>query len=161
MRGFRNDPDLLALERVLRYLNNWFVLPNGIYRGTVTLSADRPVGAGFPPNASAFVPPLDPSARHFRIIGSAKNDGIVKSEQWLSSETFTGEIWALAIPNAVLALACDVSEWCGKYGAAAASPFVSESFGGYSYSKGAQGGGSSAGGWQQAFAAELRPWRKI
>ena len=45
------------------------------------------------------------------------------------------------------------------------SPFNSESFGGYSYSKSSGGAGDStkdkSGTWQGAFGAELQPWRKI
>ena len=44
------------------------------------------------------------------------------------------------------------------------SPFSSESFGGYSYSK-AQGYAGEGGGmlntWQAIFASRLAPWRKI
>ena len=59
-------------------------------------------------------------------------------------------------------------EWSDKYlgvDSAAMSPFNSESFGGYSYSK--SGGSSSSGNvdlsgtWQGAFADRLNNWRKI
>ena len=48
----------------------------------------------------------------------------------------------------------------------AMSPFTSESFAGYSYSKGGAGGsgssgGSGATGWKAAFASRLNAWRKL
>jgi hypothetical protein len=63
-------------------------------------------------------------------------------------------------------LASDIEAWQAKYGSAenpAMSPFTSESFGGYSYSK---GGGSDASGkgqntWQGAFKARLNAYRRM
>lgn len=87
----------------------------------------------------------------------------------LTDEVFTGAVWEMGIPPAVLQLADEIEEWQNKYGgadSAAMSPFNSESFGGYSYSKSTGGGGSgsgsgSAGSWQSVFASRLNPWRKI
>ena len=75
-------------------------------------------------------------------------------------------MWALAIPKAVINLAAEIAEWQTKYVAAdsaAMSPYQSESFGGYSYSKSAGGSasGASASGWQSAFANRLNMWRKL
>ena len=78
----------------------------------------------------------------------------------LTDETFTGAVWALAIPRAVLKIANEIDAWQQKNGAAAASPYQSESFGGYSYSMRAQSGESGAG-WKDAFAGRLSDWRKI
>ena len=79
----------------------------------------------------------------------------------LEDETFDGSIWALAIPKAVVDLAGEIAAWQEKYGAVTASPYTSESFAGYSYTKsgGADAGGS--GGWQAAFRARLNPYRKL
>jgi hypothetical protein len=107
--------------------------------------------------------------QYFRVMGSIFNDGV---HQWptdvLRDETFTGSIWAMAIPDPVLKLAEDIDEWREKYEAAdsaAMSPFASESFGGYSYSKSGTGssnsGGTTGGSWQTAFAPRLNAWRKI
>ena len=41
------------------------------------------------------------------------------------------------------------------------SPYVSESFGGYSYTKRSGSDSGSVGGWQEAFKARLSPWRKL
>ena len=106
--------------------------------------------------------------QYFRIIGSVFNDGVHKytDELALTDETFEGAIWLMAIPKSFLALNDKIDEWEGKYGgvdSAAMSPFNSESFGGYSYTKsgGGNGSGSGASTWQSAFASELNRWRKI
>ena len=72
----------------------------------------------------------------------------------------------MAIPKAVLDLNKDIDDWITKYCSIdneAMSPFNSESFGGYSYSK--SGGGSSSdnigASWQNVFASRLNLWRKI
>ena len=53
----------------------------------------------------------------------------------LDDEEFTGAVWALGIPKAVIQLADDIDAWRAKYesvNSQAMSPFQSESFGGYS-----------------------------
>ena len=93
--------------------------------------------------------------QYFRIVGSVFNDGVYcyDNELVLTDEVFTGAIWAMALPSEVIALGADSANM---------SPFNSESFGGYSYSK--SGGGSSEDGqgtWQKTFANRLNKWRKI
>lgn len=110
------------------------------------------------------------TGQYFRIIGSLFNDGVhVYGENSLVNELpFSGAVWSMAVPPAVIALAGEIEEWQQKYGSidsTAMSPFSSESFGGYSYSK--SGGSSSdgsagaGGGWQSVFAKRLNAWRKI
>ena len=107
--------------------------------------------------------------QYFRIIGSIFSDGVHQYPAAdLHAETFTGAVWALAIPAPVLKLSSDIDEWRGKYEAsdsAAMSPFNSESFGGYSYSKSGNGNAnsssSSAPTWKTAFASRLNMWRKL
>jgi hypothetical protein len=67
----------------------------------------------------------------------------------------------MAVPRGFLALVAEIEAWNTKYGAGAMSPYASESFGGYSYSKGATAGGSNATTWSDAFASRLNAWRKI
>lgn len=107
--------------------------------------------------------------QYFRIIGSVFNDGVWKyPEDRLSDEQFSGCIWALAIPRDFVALSEQIDAWVEKYGgvdSTAMSPYNSESFGGYSYSKTSGGGsaGDTATGstWQGAFASQLKRYRKI
>lgn len=114
--------------------------------------------------------------QHFRIIDSVFNDGVyIKSSSLnnseeshtapLRDEEFKGSVWCLAIPKEVIALADEIAAWKAKYegaDSAAMSPYQSESFGGYSYSKssGVTAGGSG-GGWQSVFGNRLARYRKI
>lgn len=111
--------------------------------------------------------------QYFRIMGSVFNDGVHQKglgSDALHDETFYGSVWAMAVPPSVIALAEEIEKWQEKYGSvdsASMSPFNSESFGGYSYSKSTGGGsyygdGASGGnGWKSAFADRLNRWRKI
>ena len=114
--------------------------------------------------------------QHFRIIDSVFNDGVyayshdvgesTEDSPSLHDETFTGSVWCMAIPHEVLTLAAEISEWRKKYEGADSSmmsPFYSESFGGYSYSKsvGNSGGNSFVNGWQSVFGNRLARYRKV
>ena len=110
------------------------------------------------------------NGQYFRIVGSVFNDGVHQyPAAELKDETFDGAVWAMAVPPAVIDLSEEIDAWQAKYGgadSAAMSPFMSESFGGYSYSKTSSSGsaGAGAGGagtWQSVFASRLSPWRKI
>lgn len=105
--------------------------------------------------------------QYFRIVGSVFNDGVYQyPATGLIDETFDGAIWAMAVPKDVIALASEIEAWKNKYqsiDSPAMSPYNSESFGGYSYSKssGGSGNGDLSGTWQGAFADRLNHWRKI
>jgi hypothetical protein len=106
--------------------------------------------------------------QYFRIIGSLFNEGVHQyPPSDLVDESFDGAVWALAIPKEVVDLSNNIDAWNQKYGgidSVAMSPYNSESFGGYSYSKsggGSSDGSSKAGTWRGAFASELNRWRKI
>lgn len=137
------------LEQVLRHLNNWFLVE--IHEGTFTVE-----------NGSITLPFLL-NGQYFRICGSVFNDGLHQYPVIdLTDETFTGAVWALAVPKAVVTLSTDIAAWEEKNGEAAASPYQSESFGGYSYTKRSAGNDSSTlNGWQDAFRGRLNDWRKL
>ena len=106
--------------------------------------------------------------QYFRIVGSVFNDGVYQFPvDDLHDETFDGAIWLMAVPKDFLDLVDDIEKWQEKNGAVdstAMSPFNSESFGGYSYSKGsgsADGSGTGVGTWQGAFKGRLNQFRKI
>lgn len=105
--------------------------------------------------------------QYYRVIGSVFNDGVHQyGASGLTDETFTGHIWAMAVPPAVIALASDVEAWEAKYGGVDGvimSPYTSESFGGYSYSKATGSSHNATTGvtWQDAFAKRLNKWRKM
>ena len=70
----------------------------------------------------------------------------------------------MAVPAEFLSLVADIKAWVDKYGGVdseAQSPFQSESFGGYSYSKGTTSNGDSNATWKTVFGARLNKWRKV
>ena len=103
--------------------------------------------------------PFLAAGQFFRVVGSVFCDGVYRCGDKLpADETFDGAIWAMAIPPALEAIAAEIEEWKAKNADVLASPYQSESFGGYSYSKGT---GSDSASWQGAFASRLNRWRKI
>ena len=106
--------------------------------------------------------------QYFRVMGSLFNDGVHQyGNDFLNDEDFTGSVWSLAIPVAVIKLSEDIDAWRAKYEApdsSAMSPYMSESFGGYSYSKGSAITGTGTGGatsWRTSFASRMNAWRKL
>lgn len=150
------------LTELCNELNNWF--DRSRYFGTFTIENGQI-------NVSDLV--SDGSlqdGQYFRIIGSVFNDGVYKYPAVdLEDEEFEGAVWAMAVPPSVVALAKEIEDWQTKYGgidSQAMSPFQSESFGGYSYTKkGGSGSNSGAttklGTWQGAFAAKLNRYRRL
>ena len=137
------------LEEILEYLNNWFAVEKIFGR--------------FEIKGGSIELPFLANGQYFRVIGSVFNDGVYQYQPGgmnLTDGSFNGAVWALAIPRAVLKITNEIDAWQQKNGAAAASPYQSESFGGYSYSMRAQSGESGAG-WEDAFAGRLSDWRKI
>lgn len=137
------------LEQILRHLNNWFLVD--IHEGEFAVE-----GGG-------IALPFLQNGQYFRVVGSVFNDGLYRyPAAEMQNETFTGAIWALAVPKEVLQLTEEIAAWQKKNGDAAASPFTSESFGGYSYSKGSVNSSESgAVSWQSVFKTRLNDWRRI
>lgn len=140
------------IEQILNYIHNYF--EKDIVRGTFTVSSGE-LGVDF----------LQDN-QYFRIRGSVFNDGVHRfPTSDLIDETFQGEVWAMAVPPAVIALSNEIEEWITKYGDQMDSPYQSESFGGYSYTKKSSGGssndGNDASDWRSVFRTRLNNWRKI
>lgn len=137
------------LEQILDYLHNYFL--KEVYRGTFVVESGSVKNVDFLQNG-----------QYFKVVGSVFNDGVYRYPNTeLTDETFTGEIWAMAVPPSVIALSVEIQEWVTKYGETTNSPFNSESFGGYSYTKGGTGNGGNAGTWQGVFGSRLSRWKKI
>ncbi len=135
------------LEEVLRYLQNWFVVPDGIHTGTFAVEG-----------GSITLPFLQPG-QYFRIIGSVFNDGLYRygpDMEALQDETFEGAVWALAVPKAVFNLSNEIAEWHVKNGFIVTNPYVAESFGGYSVTY-----RTDISGWRDVFRSRLSQWRKL
>ena len=151
-------PNENIIFRVCSYLRNWFDRNQPHYSGTVTIT-----------NGALSETYGLKAGQYFRIVGSSLNDGIYQYPVTaLHDEEFNGSIIGMAIPPAVIAIMDKIEAWETKYAdvnGVNMSPFNSESFGGYSYSKSSGGAGDStkdkSGTWQGAFGAELQPWRKI
>ena len=108
--------------------------------------------------------------QYYRIVGSVFNDGVHKKGDQLTNEgTFHGAVWKMRVPQTLIDLSDEIAAWQAENGnvqSANMSPYTSESFGGYSYSKGSGGGSQSGAGasavtWQTMFAKRLNPYRKI
>ena len=152
--------DVGILEQILWHIHNWFE------REQIPVSTCC-IDDGLLPT-SITDQMLD--GQWYRIEGSYLNDGLHQNpDTELSDETFSGTITLLAIPKPLLAVAEEISDWVALNSSAiqqaAASPYQSESFDGYSYSiRGdltAQNGSGGLTGWQAAFASQLNPWRKM
>ena len=102
--------------------------------------------------------------QYFRIVGSVLNDGVYQYPAFgLADEEFSGAVWAMAVPPSVIALAADIEAWNTANADALASPYTSESFGGYSYTKasGESFNGSGAYTWRDQFASRLAKYRRL
>lgn len=141
------------ITEVLQFLRNWFV-ERGLVADIAIVDGELASIDGSP--ASDYLREGD----YYRLINSRRNSGVHKfGAGGLTDEELYCGIWILAIPQALLDLIVEIEEWQTKHGTAAASPFSSESFGGYSYSKGSGTNGDTS--WQSAFLSRLTPWRKI
>ena len=133
------------LTELCKELKNWFVRSEN----------DKKIG-NFKISGGVIMPSIDlKENQYFRIIGSVFNDGVHKcgdTADVLVDEEFDGAIWLMRVPPEIVILASKISEYESKYGEV--TPFTSESFGGYSYSK-------KDSNWKDAFSAELNKWRKI
>lgn len=139
------------LENVLSHLKNWFLVSDGVHVGTYKIS-----------NGHLEIPFLQ-NGQYYRICGSIFNDGLHKygdTSDILTDEEFSGTIWALAIPKTVIDLAKEISEWQNKNGEAVQSPFASESFGGYSYTKATDAATGANATWETVFRVKLNKYRK-
>ena len=144
------------LTELCQEINNWFDVDRRF--GTFTIKDGKLADVDFLKDE-----------QYYRIIGSVYNDGVYQfstlesEDASLKDEQFSGAIWAMAVPPSVIALASEIDDWQTKYGGQTVSPYTSESFGGYSYSKAAGGtaGGSNGNSWQGAFANRLNKWRKL
>lgn len=101
--------------------------------------------------------------QYFRIVGSVFNDGVYQyPATGLTDETFDGAVWLMAVPKEVLDKVNEMTQWETDNAQAINSPYTSESFGGYSYSKSSgDGSGASSASWQGHFASWLNKYRKI
>ena len=152
----------MALSEICRELNNYFDLQRKFGKFKIVASTITYEGGVM----SDFLQ----DGQYFRIVGSVFNDGVYvfnSPNTELHDEEFEGAVWAMAVPPDVIALSTEIDAWINKYGGVdsqAMSPYNSESFGGYSYSKSSGGdatGGTGGADWKSVFGSRLNKWRKI
>lgn len=153
---------MITLTMLCREVNNWFERSrySGLFKitnGSIDLNelvTDNSLQSG----------------QYFRIMGSVFNDGVHQyPASDLTDETFTGIVCPMAVPADFIGLLNEINAWLEKYGNndAVNSPFASESFGGYSYSKASSYAGSGTGDssdpttWMGHFKGKLNKWRKL
>lgn len=134
------------ITEVCKYLKNWFDWNQPKYFGKFKI--ENGVLFSFNDGDMGIA-----TNQYYRIIGSVFNDGVYKhGEETLEDEEFYGAVWLMAVPKDFIELIGDMTEWQEKYGGASSvnmSPYQSESFNNYSYSKassstwGTSGGGSA------------------
>ena len=137
------------LTELLAEIRNYFEVPNGRHFGKFTISGGS-------------IAPLDflQEGQCFRIVGSVFNDGVYQyPAASLTDEVFEGAGWAMAVPPSIIALSAEIEEY-NKSDAGKESPYTSESFAGYAYTKATDASGAPIG-WQKAFASRLNRWRKL
>lgn len=143
------------LTELCAEIRNYFIRGYGdIHSGTFTISG-----------GSIEALPFLLDGQYFRIVGSVFNDGVWKygEDNELKDEVFSGAVWAMAVPSAVIALSDEIDQWVEDNADVLSSPYQSESFGGYSYQKGTSyaNDSKSAYGWKDQFASRLSPYRRI
>ena len=151
----------MMLNEICLEINNFFNRNQPIIIGDLNISNGKITSTDF----------LDKikEDQYFRIVGSVFNDGVYKYTQdlTLQDEDFHGAFWLMAIPKDFLDLVDEITAWQEKNGTVSSanmSPFQSESFGGYSYSKAAGSGASGSSSvptWQSQYASRLKLYRRI
>ena len=139
----------ICLTEICAELRNYFEVPNGRHFGKFEISGGS-------------IAPLDflQEGQYFRIVGSVFNDGVYQYPATsLTDEVFEGAVWAMAVPPTLVALSAEIKAY-NESDAGKESPYTSESFGGYSYTKATDANGAPIG-WQKAFASRLNKWRKL
>lgn len=136
------------LTEICAEIRNYFV--SDIHNGTFEIVGGK-------------ITPLDfiQENQYFRIVGSVFNDGVYKytDKLELTDEKFIGSVWSMAVPPSVIDLAEEIKKY-NESEAGKPSAYTSESFGGYSYSKGTDSNGVPLT-WQKVFASRLNKYRRI
>ncbi len=141
----------MNIKEICDYIHNYFV--KEYIEGEFTIAEGSLVNVDIALN------------QYYKIEGSVFNDGIYqRGNDVLTDETFKGAIILMAVPKDVIDVLNDVTEWQEKNANVINSPYQSESFGGYSYSKGTSAkkdGTQGSYSWRDVFGDRLKAYRKI
>lgn len=139
----------VSVETVMRYINNFFEVCE--YHGEFAIEDHK-----------LQLPDEMPTGTFIAVKGSLFNDGVHRLElthRFNTDETFNGVVYVLHPPESFLAICSEIAEYDEKN---PTGSFVSESFGGYSYSRGSGSAETgTASTWQQAYTVALRPYRRM
>lgn len=142
---------MIGVYEVMKHCRNFFTEDSKLKYGNYTIV-----------NGELSLPFLY-EGQYFLTEGSELNDYTVHKnatgEFNLKDETFTGYIVPCNIPQAFLDVCEKIKAYTEATGANG-NAYVSESFGGYSYTKPTKANGAVAGAFD-AFREELNGWRKI
>ena len=144
------------LEQICLDIHNFFVGEKDILLGDFTIES----GAITSPDFRVEIA----ENQYYRIVGSLFNDGVHHYDDELIDEgPFHGGVWLMRVPQAIIDLAAEIEDWQERNAEAIDSPYQSESFGGYTYSKGANADGTTGADWktQASFMKRLQPYRRI
>lgn len=152
------------LEQICDFVHNYFILNE--YEDTYEIA-----------NGTVSLPFLIEGQR-FKVNGSALNDGVYTYHTNgiiyddddteivdLMPESFTGTIYAMGVPKTFWKIVQEIINWQIANKAVLESPYESESFGGYSYTKAS--GATKAGQakqaltWRDIFKNQLNAYRKL
>ena len=144
------------IDEICAEIRNYFSPPDDRYIGNFSVV-----------NGVIF-PSLSFPTDYIRIVGSHKKNGVhqISQNDLIDEPEFHGGVWIMTPPKAFLDLVNDISDWQEKYGgidSMAMSPYASENYGGYGYSKmtGAGSGASAFVDWKSAFAGRLNLYRRM
>lgn len=143
------------IGEICKYLNNYFVKD----RADIVFANFEVVDGSF--TVESRLDDYLQEGQFFRIVGSVFNDGVYQyPANDLHDEMFCGALWPMNVPPEVVTLASEITAWLADdvVQKVSDSPYASESWGGYSYSK--ETGSDGTFSWQSHFAARLNPWRK-
>lgn len=141
------------IGQVCAEVKNYFIQP------------DRDIHAGTFEISGGSIEPLSflRDGQFYRIVGSYLNDGVYQrgvDDLALVDEEFDGAIWAMRVPRDFVELCKQIQIWEAENAKALSGPYQSESFAGYSYSKGSSASGG-AYGWADQFRSKLNAYRRL
>ena len=127
-------------------------------RNYFTEDADKHIGY-FQIRNGSIEPSFEIPTDYIRIVGSRQNDGVHRlSDMDLIDEgLFRGAIWVMTPPRSFLRLVEEISSYERESGKIIYSPYTSESFAGYSYTK----GNAEENSWKRKFGTQLNLYRRL
>lgn len=141
------------IDQICAEVKNYFVQRDvDVHAGNYTIA-----------NGEISPVPFVRVGQYYRIVGSALNDGVYQrgvDDLHLADEEFFGSVWSMRIPKDFLALCEEIQAWQTANADALSGPYQSESFGGYSYSRGTSASGG-AWTWKDQFRNKLNAYRKL